>query len=552
MNQPTAPQYAGFELLQERQTRGIIGRFLLTLRHILGLFFGGLAAYIRWREAQGEGGALEVLLLRFLFIFIWLFLDKQIASQPFPVQFRRRLELLGPTYIKLGQILSLREDLLPKPLTDELKNLLDRLPVVSFERYQELVEADLKRPLDTIFQWIDPIPLGSASLAQTHRARLRTREDVVIKLLKPGVRKTIERDTKLLRLFGRILQLFLSRYQPGRLINEFCTYTLREVDFNFEANNAETFAANFRDEPDIRFPKIYRQFSTNNILCMEFFRGVKPDAAAQSLLTEQEKDKVIRLGVSAIVRMIFRDGFFHADLHPGNLIIFEDARIGFIDLGMVGRFDQDMQKRMFYYFYSLVIGDSANAARYLAAIAIPGQKSDLDGFRRALAELYWRWLRSPTFHEFSLAQVILQSVVLAGQYHIQYPGELILMVKALVTVEGVGNLLHPGLDVTGVARSPVQKILRQQFNPVDIFTRSVIAVPELIDILSLAPLVLNEGIRYLENNLKRSPPRRLSGISGAVFAGLCLVAAALIVSLGGPWPLWLLLFILGIIVAFRA
>jgi ubiquinone biosynthesis protein len=169
-----------------------------------------------------------------------------------------------------------------------------------------------------------------------------------------------------------------------------------------------------------------------------------------------------------------------------------------------------------------------------------------------LAELYWRWLRSPTFHEFSLAQVILQSVVLAGQYHIQYPGELILMVKALVTVEGVGNLLHPGLDVTGVARSPVQKILRQQFNPVDIFTRSVIAVPELIDILSLAPLVLNEGIRYLENNLKRSPPRRLSGISGAVFAGLCLVAAALIVSLGGPWPLWLLLFILGIIVAFRA
>jgi ubiquinone biosynthesis protein len=552
MSQPTAPQYAGYELLQERQTRGIIGRFLLTLRHILGLFFGGLVAYIRWRKDQGEGGALEVLLLRFLSVFIWPFLDKQIAGLPFPVQFRRRLELLGPTYIKLGQILSLREDLLPKPLTDELKNLLDRLPVVSFERYRELVEADLERPLETIFQWIDPIPLGSASLAQTHRARLHTREDVVIKLLKPGVRKTIERDTKLLRLFGRILQLFLGRYQPARLINEFCTYTLREVDLTFEANSAETFAANFKDEPDICFPKIYRQFSTSNILCMEFFHGVKPDAEAQSVLTEQEKDKVIRLGVSAIIRMIFKDGFFHADLHPGNLIIFEDARVGFIDLGMVGRFDQDMQKRMFYYFYSLVIGDSANAARYLTAMAIPGQKSDPEGFRRAVAELYWRWLRSATFHDFSLAQVILQSVVLAGQYHIQYPGELILMVKALVTVEGVGNLLHPGLDIAAVARSPVQKILRHQFNPADILSRSVIAVPELIDILNLAPLVLNEGIRYLENNLRRSPPRRLSGISGAVFAGLCLVAAALIVSLGGPWLLWLLLFILGIIVAFRA
>jgi ubiquinone biosynthesis protein len=552
MSQPTVAQYAGFELLQERQTRGIIGRFFQTLGHILGLIFGGLAAYIRWRKEQGEGGAVEVLLLRFLFIFIWPFLDKQIASLTFPVQFRRRLEMLGPTYIKLGQILSLREDLLPKPLTDELKNLLDRLPVVSFERFRELVEADLKRPMDTIFQWIDPIPLGSASLAQTHRARLHTHEDVVIKLLKPSVRKTVERDTKLLRLFGRLLQLFLGRYQPARLINEFCTYTLREVDFNFEANNAETFAANFKDEPDICFPKIYRQFSTSNVLCMEFFHGVKPDAAAHQVLTEQEKDKVIRLGVSAIIRMIFRDGFFHADLHPGNLIIFEDARVGFIDLGMVGRFDEDMKKRMFYYFYSLVIGDSSNAARYLAAMAIPGQKSDQDAFRRAVAELYWRWLRSATFHDFSLAQVILQSVRLAGQYHIQYPGELILMVKALVTVEGVGNLLHPGLNVTEVARSPVQKILRQQFNPVDIFTRSIIAVPELIDILTLAPLVLNEGIRHLENNLKRSPPRRLSGASGAIFAGFCLVAAALIVSLNGPWLLWLLLFMLGIIVAFRA
>src|SRR5262245_51242130 len=201
MSQPTPSQYAGYELLQERQTHGIIGRFFLTLRHILGLFFGGLAAYIRWRKAQGEGNVLEMLLLRFLFIFIWPFLDKQLAARPFPSQFRRRLELLGPTYIKLGQILSLREDLLPKPVTDELKNLLDRLPVVSFERFQELVETDLERPLETLFQRIDPTPLGSASLAQTHRARLHTGEDVVIKLLKPGVRKTIERDTTLLRLF---------------------------------------------------------------------------------------------------------------------------------------------------------------------------------------------------------------------------------------------------------------------------------------------------------------------------------------------------------------
>jgi ubiquinone biosynthesis protein len=218
---------------------------------------------------------------------------------------------------------------------------------------------------------------------------------------------------------------------------------------------------------------------------------------------------------------------------------------------MVGRFDQDMQKRMFYYFYSLVAGDSANAARYLASMAIPGKKSDIDGFRRAVAELYWRWLRSPTFYDFSLGHVILESVVLAGQYHIQYPSEIILMVKALITVEGVGNQLIPGLDIASVARRPVQEILLHQFNPVDVFKRTIIVWPELVDILARSPLVLNEGIRFLENNLKQAPPSRLSGVSGAIFAGFCLVAAAIMVSLGGPWPLWLLLFILGILIALK-
>ena len=149
--------------------------------------------------------------------------------------------------------------------------------------------------------------------------------------------------------------------------------------------------------------------------------------------------------------MIFRDGFFHADLHPGNIVIFRDGRVGFIDLGMVGQFDRDMRRRMFYYFYSLVMGDASSAARYLSSLAIPTKGTDVEGFRRAVANLYSRWLKTPNFNEFSLAQVILQSVLMAGQYRIQYPGEIILMVKALVTVEGLGNLIKPGLDIAHVS-----------------------------------------------------------------------------------------------------
>jgi len=425
---PPNLQESGFELYMERRQRGIVGRFFETLGQLLGLLFGGAFASVREKKARGEGRSTGILLLEFVLIFTWPFLNKKIISQSFPVQFRLRLEQLGPTYIKLGQILSLREDLLPRSITDELKHLLDKLPAVSYERLKELIVESLHRPLNTMFVWIDPIPLGSASLAQTHRARLVTKEKVVIKVLKPGVRKLVETDTRLLRFFGTILQFFIGRYQPKRLINEFSSYTLREVDLRFEADNAETFAANFKNEPNIRFPKIYHQYSSKDVLCMEYFKGVKPDVHIHKKLSEKQREKVIELGVRAITEMIFRDGFFHADLHPGNIVIFSDGRVGFIDLGMVGQFYRDMRKRMFYYFFSLIMGDVSSAARYLSSLAIPAKGTDIDGFRRAVANLYSRWLTTPNFYEFSLGQVILQSILMAGQFRIEYPAEILLMI----------------------------------------------------------------------------------------------------------------------------
>jgi ubiquinone biosynthesis protein len=341
-----------------------------------------------------------------------------------------RLELLGPTYIKLGQILSLRQDLLPSAITDELQSLLDRLPVVTFERYKELIEDDLKISLGSNFAWIEPIPLGSASLAQTHRARLFTGEDVVLKVIKPGVRESIQQDVILLHVLGRILQFFLARYQPQRIINEFCAYTLREVDLRFEADNAETFAANFKDHPDVIFPRIYRQYSGRSVLCMEFFNGIKRNGSIGSQLSANDRSRILDLGISSVVQMLFHDGFFHADPHPGNLIIFPDMRIGFIDLGMVGRIDEVTRKNMLYYFYALVMGDPEHAARVLTNIAVAGPKSDLAGLRRELTDLNRRWVSGSKFHRLSAAQLILQSINLAGRYYVYYPEEIILMTKA--------------------------------------------------------------------------------------------------------------------------
>ena len=177
----------GFELMTERPPPGLLRRFLTTQRHAVALLAGGLVAYVAAARARGAGGVR----LAIAGALAWLvrpLIRRDLRDEPFPVQLRRRLELLGPTYIKLGQILSLREDILPRAVTDELRHLLNQLPVVRFERFRELVADDLGRPLGTMFDWIDPVPLGSASIAQIHRARTVEGDEVVLKVVKPGVR----------------------------------------------------------------------------------------------------------------------------------------------------------------------------------------------------------------------------------------------------------------------------------------------------------------------------------------------------------------------------
>ncbi len=538
-----------FEVFQERRPAGLIRRYFATQRHFIGLLFGGLVAWVRARPRSKRGFWFQ--LLRVLSWLVRPLTSKHYVDLPFPRQLRRRLEALGPTYIKLGQILSLREDILPRPITDELKQLLDRLPALPFPRFVELIEAEIERPIDDVFSWVEDTPEGSASIGQTHRARTRDGDDVVLKLVKPGIRRTIQRDVILLRILGRVLQLFLGRLQPKRVFDEFCNYTLREVDLLREADNAETFAANFRDEKAIVFPAIYRELSTRNLLCMEFLDGLKPDALEAQSLTAAERDLLTDLGAGAIIQMLYQDGFFHADLHPGNLLILDGPRVGFIDLGMVGRFDDDLRRNLLYYYYCLVMGDSENAARYLAALADPAPRSDPKGFRREVEEISSRWHRNPTFHEYSMGQLILESVSRGARYRMYFPVELVLMVKAIVTFEGVGQILNPGFDVVEVSKVHIGRIFAHQFSPLRIAREGLRGAPELVDALVKAPMLVTEGLRVLEQSTRAPRDNPFAGIRGTVLAGFVIVAGAIVAALGGPTWLWIVLFGAGVLIAVR-
>ncbi len=547
--EPPSVVPVGFELMPLGKPPGYLRRLLVTHAHLMGLGVGAFLAHTRTLERSGQSGPVMRFLRRGIAFGLRPFVRRELRDLPFPAQFRRRLELLGPTYIKLGQILSLRADLLPASITSELRNLLDRLPVAPFEVITAIVERELGRPVGAMYAWIDPTPLGSASIAQIHRARTLDGDDVVIKVVKPGIREVLYRDARLLRGLGAILQWVIPHYTPRRIIREFVDYTLREVDLRREADNAATFAANFADVPDVVFPGIHRELTARSVVTMTFLDGLRPDSLEAQRLPRAVREQLVDLGAMSIIRMLYRDGVFHADLHPGNLLVLPEGKVGFIDLGMVGRLDPELKRALLYYYYCLVTGDAENAARYLTALAEPGPGSDVQGFRREVAEISARWRLASTFEGFSLAQLILESLTRGARYRMHFPVEMVLMVKALITFEGVGHMLLPGFDVAAVSQRHTRAIFLHQFSPFRLLKEELRSAPDLMEALVKAPLLVTEGLQVLDRATRQRSENPLAGVRGTLIAGFCLVAAAILMAFGGPWPLWGLLFVVALLLA---
>ncbi len=525
--------------------RGVVNRFLLLIRHFVGLLAGALIAHVRSLPPYRRKG-LRKAPSRILAWFLTPFVDRELRHEPFAVQLRRRLELMGATYIKLGQIMAIREDILPRSITDELKLLLDRLPEVPFEAIRDIIENALDRPITAIFDAIEMEPIGSASIAQTHRARLITGEMVVVKVIKPGIREAILSDIQLLHILSHFLQFIIPQYQPKMIIDEFCNYTEKEVDLTYEADHAEIFATNFADYPDIVFPKIYREFSSRDVLTMEYLEGIKPNDSRAQQLSTADKEKVIDLGAFSIIKMLYEDGFFHADLHAGNLIILPGPKVGFIDLGMIGRFEERTKTRLLFYYYALVRGDIENSTKYLLALARPGKGADVGMFRRAVADLLRRYRIQASHGQFSLAQLILESLSIGGRFHIYYPMEMTLMVKALVTFEGVGLMLNPKLNIPEISYKHIREIYLRQYHPGRLWDQFVRGMPELLDVAMRTPQILSDLLNHVDYSLNHQQPQNpLAGLRSGMFGGACIVGAVLAYVQGASPFLWVPLFLAG-------
>ena len=464
------------------------------------------------------------------------------------VRLRLVLEDLGPSFIKLGQIVSTRGDVLPEQLVVELKKLQDSVPPVAFEEIRAQVESSLGKPLTEAFLSFDAKPLATASIGQVHLATIQGPngpEEVVVKVQRPGIAPTIARDLDLLHILATSLERAIPEtrvYSPVGLVKQFDQSISSELNFLIEADNGERFAHNFAGNDLVRFPKVYREATTREVLTLEFFKGRKID---QAVAEGFDGPLIARRATGVVIKMIFEDGFFHADPHPGNIFILgppETPVIGLIDVGMVGRLSPELRERTIDLMIAEVRNDPYAVADALYEIGRPTKKVDMREYRGYVATLAEKYLGKP-IAQIEVAALIGDLVHGALRYGIEIPTDFMLVGKALMTIEGIGKQLDPNLDIMGEAAPHFASLLKRRYSPqrlgndlwrtVEQIGRAGAGMPlqlrEVLDDLRLGRTSVHVALEDLPALADRLGRRVFSGV---VVAALILAGAHVLVEPG--------------------
>ena len=377
-------------------------------------------------------------------------------------------EELGPSFIKIGQILSTRPDLLPPDWIAELSRLQGRLPPIPAEE----IEAALRRAWgdagwDRLARF-EREPMATASIAQVHRGVLPTGEEVAVKVRRPGIEEQVDVD---LRILKRLAQLAadhlpdIARHDPVRIAEEFSDSFRAEMDLSQEGRNLERFAGNFRNRRDVSFPGVYWEYSDETVLVTEFVAGpmalTPPDQLDDAGF---DRRALARTGARAFLKMIIRDGFFHADPHPSNVIFPEPGRVCFIDCGMVGRLRRDLREDLLDLLLALIDRRSEDAVEAFLRIGRPPANLDRDELLRH-AETFIERYHGVRLENLQLGEILVDFVRLIREHHIALPPDLALLAKALITVEGLGQVLDPDFDMVSEAEPYLRAILRARYRP---------------------------------------------------------------------------------------
>lgn len=420
-------------------------RSLRRSRNILGVFvkygFGQLVEQLQLHDYMERGRRLV----------IRRGASREIARLGQPVRLRLAFEELGPTFIKLGQLLSTRPDLIPKAYADELGKLQDQVPPFPFTLVADQIRSALKQPLESFFSSIDPEPLAAASIAQVHRARLTSGEDVVIKVRRPEIEHLIETDLDILMGIAYLIERHLpalATYEPTTIVKEFRRTLQREMDFTREGHTINRFAANLAAEPTVHIPRIYWSCTAESVLTMEYLDGIKISEFDRLIASGCDLHAIARNGAEIFLKQVLDHGLFHADPHPGNVLILADARLGLLDFGMVGRLSEELRHHLVDLLLAVLERDPDRIISLLLYSGDLSEEVNLRQLRHDLTDFIDNYYEIP-LHEINAGRLLGEFIEILLHYRIKFPTDLMLLVKALITMEGVGRQLDPDFNMIG-------------------------------------------------------------------------------------------------------
>jgi ubiquinone biosynthesis protein len=384
-----------------------------------------------------------------------------------PERFRVVLEELGPTFIKLGQILSTRPDVLPPKYIEELSKLQDSAPPIPFSDVERVIEEELGWPPETFFKELDPNPIASASLAQVHGAVLHNGVEVVVKVQRPGIGEIIERDLNVLFDLARLAQertAWGELYDFVDIADDFAHKMRAELDYRKEGFNADKFRKNFVNEPHLYIPKVYWEYTTKRVITIERIRGIKIDDVDAMVEAGIDPKNIAHHSARIIIKEVFIDGFFHADPHPGNFFVMPGEVIGAMDFGLVGHLDQYVREDLAHLLVASVNLDPEGIVDRLIKMGAAGRRINRAALRRDINRLLENYASRP-LKEIRAKEVVSEIMPIAFKHRLRLPSDLWLLGKTFGMMEGVGLKLDPDFDMFEVARPYAHQVIWQFTSP---------------------------------------------------------------------------------------
>lgn len=417
---------------------------------------------------------------------------------------RKACEELGPTYVKLGQILSTRKDLLDQNIIDELAKLRDNVEVFDTDIAINIIEEELNSKIENIFLKFNKEPIAAASLGQVYEATLKSGETVIVKVQRPNVENTIKSDVEILKTIAGAVKDFNKDLNVDiqGIIEDFETQLLRELDYNFEAINGLKFQNIFANTQEVYIPKVYMEYTTKKVLVLEKIVGVKLSDIEKMRELGWDTKKISEIGINSIFKQIFEYGFFHADPHPGNIFVINEDCIAYIDFGMIGIIDKKTLNILNSITLAAVDRNIDRIIYLMMELDLISYDTNLNGLRQDLLYLMHYYYDVP-IDKLNLGDILNEVFRFCRTYKIAMPPQLVLLVKSLITLEGTARELNPNFSITIAGKSFMRYYYLNRFNPQNLVKESKQSAQEAIADMKVIPKQLKGILRNIErNNIK--------------------------------------------------